>query len=298
VFEKIKQITGQAIHFIEGDIRDTSLLKSVLSDQVDAVMHFAGLKAVGESCELPVNYYDNNVGGTLSLVKAMAETGVHKLIFSSSATVYGNPHKLPIKEDFPLKAANPYGWSKMMIEQILKDLHAADKRWSICILRYFNPVGAHVSGLIGEDPNGIPNNLMPYISQVAAGRLKKLKVFGGDYNTPDGTGVRDYIHVVDLVLGHLAALKVHAEQPGLYIYNLGTGQGVSVLELRAAFEKISSKNIPFEIVERRAGDVAACWADSSLALKKLNWKATKTLDDMAQDTWRWQYKNPKGFSSN
>mgnify|MGYP001258436406 CR=1 FL=1 len=294
--DRVLEIADGSLRLIELDIRDTAALTEVFqSERVDAVIHFAGLKAVGESTDLPVEYYDNNVGGTISLLQAMDAGDVRTIVFSSSATVYGDPHQVPITEDFPLTATNPYGWSKLMVEQVLKDLQASDERWSITLLRYFNPVGAHPSGLIGEDPNGIPNNLMPYISQVAIGKLDRLRVFGDDYPTRDGTGVRDYIHVVDLAQGHLAALDTHATTPGAHIYNLGTGSGVSVLEMRAAFEEACEQAIPYEIVDRRPGDIAECWADPSRARVALNWQATKSLMDMTRDGWRWQSRNPDGY---
>ncbi len=293
---RVQEIASGSISFVKADIRDTSRLTSLMVEQdVEAVIHFAGLKAVGESTEIPVDYYDNNVGGTISLVHAMNQADVRTIVFSSSATVYGDPHAVPITEDFPLSATNPYGWSKLMVEQILSDLASSDERWSVTLLRYFNPVGAHPSGLIGEDPNGIPNNLMPYISQVAIGKLERLRVFGDDYPTRDGTGVRDYIHVVDLAQGHLAALRAHSRSPGLYVYNLGTGRGVSVLEMRAAFESACGRPIPYEIVERRPGDIAECWADPSRAERALSWSARRGLDEMTCDGWRWQSQNPDGY---
>ncbi|MCK4976925.1 MAG: UDP-glucose 4-epimerase GalE, partial [Anaerolineales bacterium] len=257
--------------------------------------HFAGLKAVGESVAMPWHYYHNNVAGTLVLCDVMKEYGVKNLVFSSSCTVYGEPHKVPITEDFPLSATNPYGRSKLMIEEILRDLWVADHTWNIALLRYFNPVGAHHSGRIGEDPNGIPNNLLPYISQVAVGRLAELSVFGNDYPTSDGTGVRDYIHVVDLAIGHLRALEKLETDPGVVTYNLGTGRGNSVLEVVAAFEQACGKNIPYKIVPRRSGDIAAAYADPSKAQKELGWTAVKDLGEMCEDIWRWQSLNPNGY---
>lgn len=252
-------------------------------------MHFAALKAVGESVETPLAYYDNNVGGTVALLAELVSAGVETFVFSSSATVYGEVSKLPLTEDMPLgRATNPYGWTKIMMEQILIDLQMSQPGWSVSLLRYFNPVGAHPSGLIGEDPAGTPNNLMPYIARVAAGLLPKLNVFGGDYSTPDGTGVRDYIHVVDLAIGHVVALEAHLKQPGVFIYNLGTGRGHSVLEVLAAYEEASGKPIPYQIVDRRPGDVAASWADVSLAESELGWKTERDLNDMCVDSWRWQ----------
>ena len=294
--DRVMEITDQRLTFIEGDIRDTSSMTSLLkAHSFEAVIHFAGLKAVGESSRLPVNYYDHNVGGTISLLKAMQAAEVYTLIFSSSATVYGDPETVPITESAPLSATNPYGWSKLMVEQVLSDLQASDDRWSVTLLRYFNPVGAHQSGLIGEDPNGIPNNLLPYISQVAIGKLSHLRVFGDDYPTLDGTGVRDYIHVVDLALGHLAALKRNVHRPGRHVYNLGTGKGYSVLEMRAAFERAAERPIPYEVVARRPGDIAACWADPSLAMQELSWSAVRGLEEMTIDGWRWQSRSPNGY---
>lgn len=294
---RVANITGKQPAFIEGDIRDAALLDSLFAEHnIDAVVHFAGLKAVGESVQKPLEYYDNNVNGTLVLVEAMRRAGVFKLVFSSSATVYGEPQQMPITEDFAVGGTtNPYGTSKLMVEQVLQDVSKSDPRWSIALLRYFNPVGAHKSGQIGEDPNGIPNNLLPYISQVAVGRLKALSVFGDDYPTPDGTGVRDYIHVVDLALGHLKALARIAEHEGVSIYNLGTGQGYSVLEMVKAFEQASGKPVPFNIAPRRAGDIAECWADPAKALQELGWQAERGLEQMMQDAWRWQSLNPQGF---
>lgn len=294
---RVADITGQQPIFIEGDIRDGALLTKVFAEhKIDAVVHFAGLKAVGESVAQPLRYYDNNVNGTLVLVNAMQKASVFKLVFSSSATVYGEPQQMPITEDFTVGGTtNPYGTSKLMVEQILQDLAKSDARWSIALLRYFNPVGAHDSGLIGEDPNGIPNNLLPYISQVAVGRLPALSVFGDDYPTPDGTGVRDYIHVVDLALGHLKALQRIAQHSGISIYNLGTGQGYSVLEMVKAFEQASGQSVPFNISPRRAGDIAECWADPAKALNELGWRAERGLEQMMVDAWRWQSQNPEGF---
>ncbi len=288
--------------FVEGDIRDKPLLRSIFERfDIEAVIHFAGLKAVGESVEQPLMYYDNNVSGSIALFEVMAEFGCKRLVFSSSATVYGDPASVPIREDFPLSTTNPYGASKLMIENILRDVYKSDPAWSIALLRYFNPVGAHQSGLIGEDPNGIPNNLMPFISQVAVGVREKLNVFGGDYDTVDSTGVRDYIHVVDLAKGHVKALEALKKQPdpkghkGLLTVNLGTGRGYSVLEMIKSFEKASGKKIPYEIVARRPGDVAQCYADSSYAFEVLGWKAELGIEQMCQDTWRWQSMNPKGY---
>jgi UDP-glucose 4-epimerase len=303
---RIEKITGKEVRFYRCDIRDKAALSAVFQcEAIASVMHFAGLKAVGESCAQPLNYYHNNVYGTLVLTEVMAEAGVKKLVFSSSATVYGDPHTVPITETFPLAATNPYGRSKLMIEDILRDLAAADRYdsgnepWKIALLRYFNPIGAHCSGMIGEDPGGIPNNLAPYVTQVAVGKLEVLSVFGNDYPTPDGTGVRDYIHVADLAQGHLNALQA-LDGPafgngGCEAYNLGTGQGYSVLEIVAAFRRITGKAIPYRVVARRPGDIAQCYADPDKAGKQLHWQARKTLDDMVADAWRWQANNPRGF---
>jgi UDP-glucose 4-epimerase len=294
--DRVRELASGVLEFIEADIRQTALMTDLLRDhEVDAVIHFAGLKAVGESTSEPIAYYDNNVGGTLSLLQAMKVAGVRTIVFSSSATVYGDPASVPITEDFPLSATNPYGWSKLMVEQVLQDLYTSDPRWSVTLLRYFNPVGAHPSGRIGEDPNGIPNNLVPYISQVAIGALDHLRVFGDDYPTRDGTGVRDYIHVVDLALGHLAALRCHGSTPGVHIYNLGTGSGVSVLEMRAAFETACQRSIPYQVVDRRPGDIASCWADAGHAEEGLGWRAERSISDMTRDGWRWQSQNPSGY---
>lgn len=296
VLDRIQTITGQRPAFVNVDIRDREAMRGVFANHpISEVIHFAGLKAVGESVEHPLRYYDNNVQGSLVLFQTMAEFGVKRLVFSSSATVYGDPHAVPISEDFPLQATNPYGRSKLMIEEILRDLAVSDAKLSVALLRYFNPVGAHVSGLIGEDPNGIPNNLMPFVAQVAVGKRPELSVFGNDYPTPDGTGVRDYIHVVDLALGHLAALRVLQAQTGIVTVNLGTGQGYSVLDMVKAFEKCSGKPVSYKIVGRRPGDVAACYADPAEAQKRLNWQAKKGIDEMCADTWRWQSMNPNGF---
>lgn len=296
VLKRLETITGQAVEFVEADIRDRAALDAVFAKwQFSAVVHFAGLKAVGESVAKPLMYYDNNVAGTLTLLEAMQAAGVKKLVFSSSATVYGDPHTVPIREDFPLSATNPYGRSKLMIEDMLRDLYKADNGWDIALLRYFNPVGAHESGLIGEDPQGIPNNLMPFVAQVAVGKREQLSVFGNDYPTPDGTGVRDYIHVVDLARGHVKALQKLAGKTGLLTVNLGTGQGYSVLEMVAAFSQASGRPVPYQIVVRRPGDIAACYADPAYALEVLGWRAEKTLADMCADGWRWQSNNPNGY---
>ncbi len=293
---RVEQITGIEVPFVQGDILDKALLKKIFMDNdIEAVIHFAGLKAVGESVAQPLRYYENNVTGTLVLCQVMAEFGVKHLVFSSSATVYGDPASLPITEDFPTGATNPYGQSKLMVEHILADLHHSDPSWNIARLRYFNPVGAHESGLIGEDPNDIPNNLMPFISQVAVGKREKLAVFGDDYPTHDGTGVRDYIHVVDLAIGHLKALDKLKTAPGLVTYNLGTGQGYSVLDMVKAFEKASGKPVPYQIAPRRPGDIAACYANPDKAREELGWQANLNVDDMAQSSWRWQSANPNGY---
>lgn len=295
--ERVERIAGRKLRgFYRADVRDASALKRLFGEhRVDAVVHFAALKAVGESVAKPLPYYQNNVGGLFALVEAMEAANVRRLVFSSSATVYGDPATVPIREDFPTGATNPYGRTKLMCEEVLRDLVAADARWHVALLRYFNPVGAHASGLIGEDPNGIPNNLMPYVSQVAVGKLKELQVFGGDYPTPDGTGVRDYIHVVDLAAGHVAAVERMDGHPGVSCLNLGTGRGYSVLEVARAFEVASAREVPYRIVARRPGDVAACWADASLAYKVLGWTPRFDLDAMCRDAWRWQSQNPDGY---
>ncbi|KLV08370.1 UDP-glucose 4-epimerase GalE [Photobacterium ganghwense] len=297
VLARIEALTGIQPDFHLGDIRDETFLDSVFAvHDIQAVIHFAGLKAVGESVVKPLEYYDNNVNGTLVLVRSMRKAGVKSLVFSSSATVYGDPDSVPITEYSPTGATtNPYGRSKYMVEQCLSDLYAAENDWSITLLRYFNPVGAHASGTMGEDPQGIPNNLMPFIAQVAVGRRDHLSIFGNDYPTPDGTGVRDYIHVMDLADGHLAALRVVGQQPGLHIYNLGTGKGSSVLEMVEAFRLASQQPIPYEICPRRPGDIAECWADTGKAERELGWKATRTVAQMAADTWHWQSQNPQGY---
>lgn len=295
---RVREITGRPLTFIQADLRDRPALDAIFRQwPCDAVVHFAGLKAVGESVEIPLDYYENNAGGTLSLCQAMRVAGVRTLVFSSSATVYGDPARVPIQEDFPLSATNPYGRSKLFIEEILRDLHRSESTWRIALLRYFNPVGAHPSGRIGEDPNGIPNNLMPYVAQVAVGKLPRLRVFGNDYPTPDGTGVRDYIHVVDLARGHLAALRRLTDRPGVLTCNLGTGRGYSVLEMVEAFERASGRPVPYEIAARRPGDIAICYADPSLARAELDWQAEFGIDEMVSDTWRWQSGNPLGFNS-
>lgn len=299
VLDRIEYISGVRPAFYEGDIRDKSFLDHIFSEHdFDAVIHFAGLKAVGESVYKPIDYYENNVGGSLSLLIAMKNAKIDTLVFSSSATVYGDPHSLPIQEDFPCSTTNPYGSSKLIIENILADLSIAEPQWSIGRLRYFNPVGAHEGGLIGEDPKGIPNNLMPYIAQVAAGRRKYLQVFGNDYPTADGSGVRDYIHVMDLAEGHLAALRYCQNNKGLLTVNLGTGQGISVIQMIEAFERVTGQRVPFKIVSRRPGDIAQCWADVSFAKQILGWSAERSLNDMCADTWRWQHMNPSGYDKN
>lgn len=296
VLDRIEKVAGVRPIFIQGDVCDKAALDAVFAGhQIDAVIHFAGLKAVGESVAIPLKYYENNVYGSLVLTQAMQDAGVKSLIFSSSATVYGDPATVPILEDFPTSATNPYGRSKLMVEECLTDFQKANPDWSITLLRYFNPVGAHESGELGEDPQGIPNNLMPFVSQVAVGRREYLSVFGSDYPTHDGTGVRDYIHVVDLADGHLAALNHVGQKQGLHIYNLGTGQGYSVLDMVKAFEKASDKTIPYKLVERRPGDIATCFADPAKAKSELQWEAKRNLESMTQDTWRWQSQNPQGF---
>jgi UDP-glucose 4-epimerase len=278
------------------DLLDRAGLEKVFAEnQIEAVIHFAGLKAVGESVSIPLHYYHNNITGTLVLCDVMKQYGVKNLVFSSSATVYGMPERVPISEDFPLSATNPYGRTKLMIEEILRDLYVSDQEWSIALLRYFNPIGAHESGRIGEDPNGIPNNLMPFITQVAVGKLKQLQVFGNDYPTIDGTGVRDYIHVVDLAIGHLKALEKILPVTGVEAYNLGTGTGYSVLQIVQAFEKAAGVDIPYKIVDRRPGDVAVCYADPSKAKNELGWTAVKGIEQMCEDSWRWQKNNPNGY---
>jgi UDP-glucose 4-epimerase len=297
LIERLEQIIGTSVPYITGDIRDALALEQIfLQYPFQAVMHFAGLKAVGESVEQPLGYYDTNVSGTLTLLKTMAKHQVKQLVFSSSATVYGDPYTVPITEDFPLSATNPYGRSKLMVEDILRDLYRADPSWRISLLRYFNPVGAHKSGLIGEDPQGTPNNLMPYIAQVAVGRRAKLAIFGGDYPTLDGTGVRDYIHILDLADGHVKALQKGLNCPGLIAVNLGTGRGYSVLQVINAFREASGQAIPYEIVARRVGDIASCYADPSLAKAELDWAAKYNLYTMCEDSWRWHSQNPHGLA--
>jgi len=298
--KRVEELSGRTIRFFRADLLDRRAVSQVFreSPDLDAVIHFAGLKAVGESMAKPLLYYHNNITGTLNLCRVMAESGVRDIVFSSSATVYGEPDSVPITEDFPLReCANPYGRTKAMVEEILRDIHRADQRWNVALLRYFNPVGAHPSGRIGEDPNGLPGNLMPYIAQVAVGKLPELAVFGNDYPTPDGTGIRDYIHVVDLARGHIKALEKLNEQPGVVTYNLGTGRGHSVLEVIRAFEAASGRSIPFRFAPRRPGDIAEYWADPSLAGRELGWKAERDLYEMCRDAWRWQSANPDGYGS-
>jgi UDP-glucose 4-epimerase len=294
--KRVSEITGKEFPIYNVDLLEKDELEIVFSKHpIEAVIHFAGLKAVGESVAIPLRYYHNNITGTLMLCEVMQSYGVKKMVFSSSATVYGIPERVPISEDFPLKATNPYGRTKLMIEEILRDLYVSDNSWSIALLRYFNPIGAHPSSRIGEDPNGIPNNLMPYITQVAVGKLKELRVFGNDYPTVDGTGVRDYIHVVDLAIGHVKALEKVMNTTGIEAYNLGTGRGYSVLELVSAFEKVTGIKIPYKIVGRRPGDVAICYADPTKAKEELGWVATRGIEEMCRDAWRWQSNNPNGY---
>ncbi len=295
---RVEKIVDQKITIVEGDVRNREDLHSVFNTHnITSVIHFAGLKAVGESVEKPLKYYDNNVNGTAVLCEVMAEHGCRSIVFSSSATVYGDPHTTPILESFPLSATNPYGRSKLFVEEILRDLYISDNEWKIILLRYFNPVGAHQSGTIGEDPNGIPNNLMPFIAQTAVGKRASLSVFGGDYNTPDGTGVRDYIHVMDLADGHVKALDKISKISEVMTVNLGTGNGYSVLDMVKAFEQASGKKIPYQIVPRRAGDIAECFADPSYAKKVLGWEAKKSIEEMCEDSWRWQSNNPMGYKT-
>lgn len=295
--DRVKAITGKDVKFYEGDIRDRKILEKIFdNEKIDSCIHFAGLKAVGESVEKPWEYYDNNITGTLTLVDEMRKHGVKNIIFSSSATVYGDPAQIPITEECPKgQCTNPYGWTKSMLEQILSDMQKADNEWNVVLLRYFNPIGAHQSGTMGENPNGIPNNLMPYITQVAVGKREELGVFGNDYDTPDGTGVRDYIHVVDLADGHVKALKKIEENAGLCIYNLGTGTGYSVLDIVKNFEEANNLKIPYSIKPRRAGDIATCYADPTKAKKELGWEAKYGIKEMCADSWRWQKNNPNGY---
>ena len=295
--ERVEAITGKKVPFYKVDILDREGLNAVFEkENIDSCIHFAGLKAVGESVQKPWEYYQNNIAGTLTLVDVMRQHGVKNIIFSSSATVYGDPAQIPITEQCPKgQCTNPYGWTKSMLEQILSDIQKADNEWNVILLRYFNPIGAHKSGTIGENPNGIPNNLMPYITQVAVGKLKELGVFGNDYDTPDGTGVRDYIHVVDLAIGHVKALKKIEENAGLKIYNLGTGHGYSVLDIVKNFEEANHITIPYAIKDRRPGDIATCYADASLAREELGWEAQYGIKEMCEDSWRWQSSNPNGY---
>lgn len=298
--QRVKKITGKDVTFYKIDIRDEKKLNAMLDKEApfQATIHFAALKAVGESTKIPLKYYNNNLGGTFTLLKCLADHNCKNIVFSSSATVYGDPASVPIREDFPTPGAtNPYGWTKLMMEQVFRDVHNADNEWNIVLLRYFNPIGAHESGRIGEDPAGIPNNLLPYVSQVAIGKLKELAVFGDDYPTRDGTGIRDYIHVVDLALGHVRAIEKLSSGCGLAIYNLGTGRGTSVLEIVKAFEKASQRKVPYAIKPRRPGDVPECWADPAKAEKELGWKAKFGIEKMCEDLWRWQSMNPNGFHS-
>lgn len=294
---RVQEITGKTLKFYEADLLDKDAINDIFEkESIDSVIHFAGLKAVGESVQKPSEYYYNNITGTLILCDVMRSYGVKKIVFSSSATVYGNPKTVPIKEDFPLSVTNPYGRTKLMLEEIFRDFAVADDEWDIVLLRYFNPIGAHKSGKIGEDPKGIPNNLLPYISQVAVGKLERLGVFGNDYPTHDGTGVRDYIHVVDLAKGHVKAIEKIKEKTGVVTYNLGTGVGYSVLDMVKAFEKASGANVPYEIKPRRAGDIPVCYADPTKARKELGWSATMGIEEMCEDSWRWQKNNPYGYN--
>ena len=294
---RVQKITGKTVTFYETDIRDRAAMEKIFAEhKFDAVIHFAAFKAVGESCRMPLKYYENNISGTVSLLQIMEKYNVKKIIFSSSATVYGDPERLPLDENCRLSTTNPYGSTKLMMENIMQDVQKADKEWNIILLRYFNPVGAHESGLIGEDPKGIPNNLMPYVAQVASGKLQCINVFGNDYDTPDGTGVRDYIHVVDLALGHIAAIE-HCNEAGVHINNLGTGHGYSVLDMIHAFEKACGKELPYKICERRPGDVAACYACPDKAKKELHWEAKFGIEEMCASQWKWQSGNPRGYEA-
>ena len=294
--ERVKKITGRSVKFYEDDLLDMEALQNIFEkENISSVIHFAGLKAVGESCEIPLAYFNNNITGTINLLMAMEKYNVKSFVFSSSATVYGKPESVPIREDFPLSVSNPYGRTKLMIEDMLRDIYKADTSWDIALLRYFNPIGAHESGEIGENPNGIPNNLLPYVAKVASGELECVNVFGDDYDTPDGTGVRDYIHVSDLAEGHIKALEKLSSNPGLVTYNLGTGKGYSVLEIIHSFEKACGKKIPYNITDRRPGDIDMCYADPGKAKEELGWVAKRDIDKMCEDAWRWQVNNPKGF---
>ena len=294
--DRVEELTGKKITFYEEDLLNEKALDDIFDkEKIDSVIHFAALKAVGESCEIPLRYFDNNLTGTLNLLKVMEKHNVKSLVFSSSATVYGKPKTVPIKEDFPLSVSNPYGRTKLITEDMLRDIYKSDNGWNIAILRYFNPIGAHESGRIGENPNGIPNNLLPYMAKVAAGQLECVNVFGDDYDTPDGTGVRDYIHISDLADGHIKALQKLSEHPGLVTYNLGTGVGYSVLEIIKSFEKACGKKIPYKIAPRRAGDIDMCYADPLKAKEELGWEAARGIDKMCEDAWRWQVQNPNGY---
>ncbi len=294
---RVQEITGKTVTFYEKDVRDIQAMDEIfVNHKIDAVIHFAAFKAVGESCKLPLKYYDNNISGTVGLLQVMEKHNVKKIIFSSSATVYGTPERLPLDENCRLSTTNPYGSTKLMMENIMQDLYKADNEWNIILLRYFNPVGSHESGRIGEDPKGIPNNLMPYVAQVASGKLACINVFGDDYDTPDGTGVRDYIHVVDLALGHIAAIE-HCNESGVHIYNLGTGHGYSVLDMIHAFEKACGKTLPYKIQARRPGDIAACYACPDKAEKELKWKAKYGIEEMCASQWKWQSSNPNGYEN-
>lgn len=293
---RVEELTGKKISFYEEDLLNEKAIDAIFEkENIDSVIHFAALKAVGESCQIPLRYFDNNLTGTLNLLKVMEKHGVKSIVFSSSATVYGKPESVPIREDFPLSVSNPYGRTKLIIEDMLRDIYKSDNEWDIALLRYFNPIGAHESGMIGENPHGIPNNLLPYVAKVAAGQLECVNVFGDDYDTPDGTGVRDYIHVVDLATGHIKALEKLVTHPGLVTYNLGTGVGYSVLDIIKNFEKACGKEIPYKITPRRPGDIDMCYADPAKAKEELGWEATRSIDKMCEDAWRWQTKNPNGY---
>lgn len=293
---RVEELTGKKISFYEEDLLNEKAIDAIFEkENIDSVIHFAALKAVGESCQIPLRYFDNNLTGTLNLLKVMEKHGVKSIVFSSSATVYGKPESVPIREDFPLSVSNPYGRTKLIIEDMLRDIYESDNEWDIALLRYFNPIGAHESGMIGENPHGIPNNLLPYVAKVAAGQLECVNVFGDDYDTPDGTGVRDYIHVVDLATGHIKALEKLVTHPGLVTYNLGTGVGYSVLDIIKNFEKACGKEIPYKITPRRPGDIDMCYADPAKAKEELGWEATRSIDKMCEDAWRWQTKNPNGY---
>ncbi len=293
---RVEELTGKKISFYEEDLLNEKAIDAIFEkENIDSVIHFAALKAVGESCQIPLRYFDNNLTGTLNLLKVMEKHGVKSIVLSSSATVYGKPESVPIREDFPLSVSNPYGRTKLIIEDMLRDIYKSDNEWDIALLRYFNPIGAHESGMIGENPHGIPNNLLPYVAKVAAGQLECVNVFGDDYDTPDGTGVRDYIHVVDLATGHIKALEKLVTHPGLVTYNLGTGVGYSVLDIIKNFEKACGKEIPYKITPRRPGDIDMCYADPTKAKEELGWEATRSIDKMCEDAWRWQTKNPNGY---